>query len=150
MESTLSPVFSNIAKAFEKQHLAREAELAASISLHFGELEAAVTVGGDPVAGTLADLAALFAADEASFFGQVRESAQVVADRGALRMATWGSKVNAIQKAVADRYAKKGEALLDGVSVYVCEACGYIAIAAEAPEICPVCKAPALRFTEIK
>ena len=88
-------------------------------------------------------------ADEAAYLEPIRSAAAAVADRGALRMATWGSKVSAIQKSAADRYEKKGEQLLEGKSVFVCEACGFLFIGEQAPELCPVCKVQSFRFGKV-
>lgn len=89
------------------------------------------------------------AEDDKEYFSGLQATAQEMADRGALRMSVWGGKVNAIEKTVTDRYLKAGDALLQGKSIFVCEACGFIFIGQEAPEICPVCKAPHIRFTKI-
>jgi rubrerythrin len=147
MEHELSPVFSNLAQACEKQYRSREAELFWKASEYFDG-----SAAGSPKqsADTEAQLAESFGIDETDFIAHVRESAIATHDRGALRMATWATKVNAIQKSVAERYAKKGDTLLEGKSIFVCEACGFIFIGDEPPYVCPVCKAPALRFSKIE
>ena len=33
---------------------------------------------------------------------------------------------------------------------FICAVCGYIYEGTEAPEKCPICKAPASKFTELK
>jgi len=38
---------------------------------------------------------------------------------------------------------------MDDSSLFVCEACGFIFLGKAAPEICPVCKAPAKRFSKV-
>ncbi len=47
-------------------------------------------------------------------------------DRGALRTVKWGKKVTTAQRALVDRYASKGDELLEGEQLFVCEACGFI------------------------
>jgi rubrerythrin len=140
MEHAYSPVLSNLAKACEKQHRPREAELFWALSDYYD-----TSADPDSQAG-FSDLAKDFADDDSSYLTPIREAATLAADRGALRMATWGGKVNAIQKSAVERYVKKGDELLEGKSLFVCAACGFIFIGETAPDICPVCKAPAPRF----
>jgi len=153
MELGYSAVFSNLAKACEKQLRPREAELCWKISGYFdGEVPAQAPGGGalqDARPMDLVDFGARCASDESNHFAATKEAAEGADDRGALRMAVWGSKVNAIQKSVAERSAKLGETLLQDKSIFVCEACGFIFIGQEAPEVCPVCKAPSFRFSKI-
>jgi rubrerythrin len=144
MGHAYGPVFSNLAKACEKQYRQREAELLWKVAAYF----AGYATGGD--AAGFAELASAIGSDEAQYIAPAREAAVAVGDRGALRMATWGGKVNAIQKSVAERYARKGDDLVARASVFVCEACGFISIGDEPPGLCPVCKAPALRFTKVE
>jgi len=143
MEHAQGPILTNLAKACGKQDRPREAALLASLAEYFDE----PTGAENP--GAWSELAALLGEDDAKFIAPIRNSAAAHADRGALRMAAWAGKVQAIQKSVTDRYLKKGEDLLEGKSIFVCEACGFIFIGDEAPDICPVCKAPALRFQKI-
>ncbi len=147
MEHAYSPILSNLAKACEKQYRAREAELFRKLAEYFDqEPESKPT---DKLATNFSGLISDLNADEAAFLEPIRSAAAAVADRGALRMATWGGKVTAIQKSVADRYEKKGEQLLDGKSVFVCEACGFLFIGEQAPELCPVCKVQSFRFSKV-
>lgn len=39
--------------------------------------------------------------------------------------------------------------MLEKTNVFVCEACGFIYVGEEAPEICPVCKVPRTRINAI-
>ncbi|MDF1568989.1 MAG: hypothetical protein P1P77_13305 [Spirochaetaceae bacterium] len=57
--------------------------------------------------------------------------------------------MSAIQKSLINRYESKGEEIFDDKNIYVCEACGFIALSEDLPEICPVCKAPKSRFTKV-
>ena len=144
MESSYSAIFSNLAKACEKQLRTTEAGLLLEVSHYFDKnnLESEKT-------SDLRDLSAALAKDDKEYFPDLQATAQELADRGALRMSVWGGKVNTIEKTVTDRYLKAGDLLLQGKSIFVCEACGFIFIGEEAPEICPVCKAPRIRFTKI-
>lgn len=68
-------------------------------------------------------------------------------NRGALRAFTWGSKVATILKSIVARLKTQGAGILkEGQAFFVCEGCGFMYIGEGAPEICPVCKAPASRF----
>jgi rubrerythrin len=147
MEHAYSPILSNLAKACEKQYRAREAELFLKLAEYFDQEPASKPAGMQAASfvGLISDLNA----NEAEFLEPIRSAAAAAADRGALRMATWGGKVNAIQKSAADRYEKKGDELLDGKSVFVCEACGFLFIGEQAPELCPVCKVQSFRFSKV-
>ena len=108
MEHAYSPILSNLAKACEKQYLSREAELFYKLAEYFDQ---------DPASSPVTDFSGLSAelgSDETRFLEPIRSASTAVADRGALRMATWGGKVGAIQKSVADRFINKGEELLTG------------------------------------
>jgi rubrerythrin len=95
------------------------------------------------------DLSPMIADDIAKKYAAVENEATLVKDRGALRCVTWGKKVTAIHKSLLARFETQGDALLDGNQVYVCEACGFIAVASDVPQLCPICKAPASRFVKI-
>ncbi len=144
MEHSASPILSNLGKAAEKQYRIKDAELFGLLAEFSDSLGAPSSSQG----ASFSALAAAIGSNESGYLEPLRAVAAQAGDRGALRMATWGGKVNAIRKAVLDRYAKKGEALLEEASIFVCEACGFIYLGKEAPEICPVCKAPSLRFTK--
>jgi len=160
MELGYSAVFSNLAKASEKQWRLSEAELFWRLSGYFDDAQLDQPLEGEPnTPNTLnaeganepvfKGLARRIAEDDSTYFPAVKSAAEAAEDRGALRMAVWGSKVNAIQKSVIERAEKLGDALLQDKSIFVCEACGFIFIGREAPEICPVCKAPRSRFSQI-
>jgi len=135
-------VLSNAAKALEKQH---HGDLAARIkSLESRLLVKSTGTGAawDAVAG---ECVSQLEDTYPGLFAAAREHE----DRGVLRALTWGEKVTKIQKSLLARYQSQGEALLEGKHLYVCQACGFIAVADSIPEICPVCKAPASRFSQI-
>ncbi len=82
-------------------------------------------------------------------YPQIQKLAESANDRGAQRALKWAQKVTTLQKSLIDRYLLKGEELLADSSLFVCEACGFIFLGKTAPEICPVCKAPAKRFSKV-
>ena len=67
-------------------------------------------------------------------------------ERGALRTIVWGKKTAASQVSLLKRFSNNPSIVEDGKKIFVCDACGFVMIKGDAPEICPVCKAPASRF----
>ena len=139
----MAAICSNMAKACEKQIRPIETQLFAQVGAYYEDLSPPTE------ASSLADLSGYIAHDLATGYEEVASRASEVGDRGALRCVTWGKKVTAIHKSVLARFEKQGEALLAGNNLYVCEACGFIAVAPTGPELCPICKAPASRFTKV-
>lgn len=142
----LSAIFSNLAKASDKQHKAEEAGLFRKLADYYiGE------AGVDkPDEASFELLASAVKEDTTTGFANVRAQADIDKDRGALRAVTWGEKATKIQSAVLGRYARQQEALLAETSIFVCDICGFIFIGDEAPDVCPVCKVPSLKLLEYK
>jgi len=91
------------------------------------------------------ELSGLISECASEAYPQLQRSAGM--NRGVLRAYTWGNKVATILKSVVSRLEAKGDALLaEGQAFFVCDACGFMFVGSAAPEICPVCKAPASRF----
>ncbi len=139
----LGAICSNLQKACEKQMRTTEAELWKELVSHFTQ----VAVETD--SPSLDEVTPYLVDDIENSYTKITALAEANGDRGALRCVTWGKKVTAIQKSVLSRYEKQGEALLEGNNLYVCEACGFIAIGGQVPNLCPICKAPTSRFTKI-
>ncbi|NCB01211.1 MAG: hypothetical protein EOM67_03465 [Spirochaetia bacterium] len=140
----LAIVCSNLAKAAEKQTKTEMSSLFKDLSSYFFESLPVTKEFNNEEYG------ALVQKDIDALYSEVTNSGEKVGDRGALRCATWGKKVTSIHKSLLARYAKQKEILLEGNNVYVCEACGYIAISEQVPSLCPICKAPSSRFIQIK
>ncbi len=140
----LSAVFSNLAKAAEKQQLAEDSQFFVGLSNRF--------VSTEPATGNLEAFQDAVVSDIESGYPAVSEKAsdEAAGDSGAQRCVKWGEKVTSIQKSLLNRYVSKGEDLFDGKNLYICEACGFIALGSEVPDICPVCKAPPSRFSKIR
>lgn len=100
--------------------------------------------------GDLQGMASLLQQDLDTAYPAAFDAAREARDRGALRALTWGEKVSRIQLNLISRYLKEGDSLLDKGKVFVCDACGFIFIGGEAPEICPVCKVPRFKFNLIE
>lgn len=140
----LALIFSNLEKAAQKQTRNEISSLFKELSSYFSHSK--------PLKGefdTKAFLSTVMS-DIDNLYPSVMVSGEAVGDRGALRCATWGKKVTSIHKSLLTRYEKQSDALLEGKNVYVCEACGYIALSEEVPSLCPICKAPSSRFVQIK
>ena len=140
--SVPSAVFRNLAKASEKQQLYVDSALFGQLA----ELNTKEKSNTDDLDSVRAELAG----DIETAYPRVVDAGTESGDRGVLRAAKWGEKVTKTQKALLDRYATKGEDLLVGKDLYVCEACGFIFLGTEMPEVCPVCKAPRSRFSVVK
>lgn len=142
----LSAIFSNLAKASDKQHKNEEAVLFRKLAdFYIGK-----AAKDKPTDASFEKLAEAVKDDIATGFSNVRGQAEVDKDRGSLRALTWGEKVTKIQSAVLGRYARQQDALLTDTSIFVCDICGFIYIGDEAPAICPVCKVPSLKILEYK
>ena len=142
----LSAIFSNLAKASDKQHRAEEAIL----FRHLADFYINEAAADKPAEASFELLTSAVKADTITGFANVRAQADIDKDRGALRAVTWGEKATKIQSAVLGRYARQQEALLADSSIFVCDICGFIFIGDEAPDICPVCKVPSLKILEYK
>lgn len=140
----LSALCSNLGRGCEKQYKDAEAALFRQLADFFA---AAVPEVPD---GDMARLAELIRGDMEEGYPALRSAAEAAADRGTLRVCTWGEKVTGILGSLLRRYQKEGEALLENTQVWVCSVCGFIYIGDQAPELCPVCKVPAWKFDRIE
>jgi rubrerythrin len=141
-QDALPAVFSNLAKAADKQ---QEAEIASLFSTLSG-----LVLNGKGATVSMDEIRSAVVEDGENGYQRIREAGEKEGDRGVLRAAKWGEKVNTAQRSLIDRFASKGEELLDGKSLFVCEACGFIFVGTDPPPVCPVCKAPSGRFAEVK
>lgn len=138
----LSTLFSNLAKGCEKQHFGEQSALFARIADFYANQARPE--------GDFDTLSALIKQDISQHCPEASNAAQEAGDRGAMRALKWHEKVTGIQQAVLTRYQKQGEQGFSDKKVYVCEACGFIFTGDAPPDICPVCKVPGFKFTEIK
>lgn len=139
----IAAICSNLAKACEKQYRMEEAQLFSRLEQYFSSLPK------QDALGSMLDLAPFIEEDLEDTYGLAEKAATEAGDRGALRALTWGKKVTAIHKSILSRYAKQKDLLVENAHLYICEACGFIAIGPQAPEICPICKAPVTRFSRV-
>lgn len=140
----VSALCSNLSKGCTKQYRLEEAELFNQLAEFY---KAKSNIAGE---GQLKDISTLVERDLSSGYAQADLIAADASDRGALRALVWGEKVTRILNSILGRYEKQQDALLENTQVYVCDICGFVYIGDELPDICPVCKVPNKKITEVK
>ena len=133
---------SNLARGTQKQYKDQASKHLNALAEYF---EARSDKEGD-----FSTIAEALSKDTKDLYPAAFETARAAGDRGALRALTWGEKVAGIQQNLLNRYQKDGDAILENTDIFVCEACGFIYLGNDAPEICPVCKVPKFKFTRIQ
>jgi len=139
----LSALCSNLAKGCEKQHLPEEMALFYQLTDYYRSKVTSQS-GKD-----LEDVAKVLNYDLSESYPKANAVAAAKADRGALRALAWGEKVSRIINALLERYAKEGETMLEKAKIYVCDICGFVYVGNDLPEICPVCKVPNYKISQI-
>lgn len=139
----LSALCSNLAKGCEKQHLTEEMDLFYQLADYYKSMVSVKSGKG------LDDAANLLNSDLTEGYAKANASASAKADRGALRSLVWSEKVSKMLSVLIDRYAKEGDAMLENTKIYVCDICGFVYVGNELPEICPVCKVPNYKISQI-
>jgi len=140
----LSAICSNLAKGCEKQRLSAEMEAFQKLAEYYKSKTAA-----EP-GKTLDDVLMMLDKDLSGGFTAAIDAAKAAADRGALRSLVWGEKVSMMQKSLLERFDHEGEAAFANTKVFVCDICGFIYPGTAPPEICPVCKVPNFKITEME
>lgn len=141
--SALEALCTSLSKACEKQFRDQEAGLFKDLASYYREKAVL------PESSSLQDIEALNAQQLQKLYTKAEAAASDAEDRGAKRALVWGKKVTTIHKSLLKRVASASKERLEKQNYYVCEACGFIALAEDVPERCPICKAPALRFTKV-
>lgn len=140
----LSALCSNLSKGCEKQYLNVEAELFNKLSQYYkGKSKIIKETNFD-------DLIKLIQDDLNSKYPHAHNISTDEGDRGALRALTWGEKITKILNNLIARYEKQGDILLENTNVYVCEICGFIYIGDNIPDVCPICKVPNIKISQVK
>lgn len=140
----LSVMCSNLARGCEKQYRPEEEALFRQLAEYF-----AARIPDEEDAG-MEQLASMTAQDLAEGYPALSAEASAKADRGTLRICTWGEKVTRIQDVLINRYIKEGSAFLKDTDVWVCSVCGFIYTGDTPPELCPVCKVPDWKFEKME
>ena len=139
----LSAIFSNLAKGCEKQYRSKESDLFNSLSSFYDNV--AVT----PEKAFLSDLKDITNRELETDFSNIVSIAKEGKDRGALRALVWSEKVTRSINSLMKRYEKQGNILLQDKNVYVCEICGFVYVGKDVPDICPVCKVPHIKISQV-
>ena len=138
----LAVMCSNLTRGADKQYRAEMSGLFTELSDYY---EARSEPGGG-----LNEAHRLLNDDISLSYVEAFDAARGANDRGALRALTWGEKVSKIQTALISRWLKEGDRAFEGSKFFVCDACGFIFAGDQAPEICPVCKVPRFKFSQIQ
>jgi rubredoxin len=139
----MSVMCSNIAKGFEKQMRFEEMELFNSLEGYFLQrAEIPKGKGFDDISKMIED-------DLGTGFANASATAKEKNDRGGLRALVWSEKVTKILKTILMRFSKSGDSLLENTKIHVCEICGFVYIGEEPPEVCPVCKVPRFKISQV-
>lgn len=139
----LSALCSNLAKGCEKQQLAEEMSLFNQLADYYRSKVSSQSGQG------FDDVTKLLNADFSEGYPKANAAATAKADRGALRVLVWSEKVSRMGNSLLERYTKEGPLMLENTKIYVCDICGFIFLGNELPEICPVCKVPNFKISEI-
>lgn len=140
----LSALFSNLAKGCEKQYKPEETGLFTRLAEYYKGKSAPLEER------TFPELERYLEADLDTGFAEANRIAGAAKDRGALRALTWGEKVSRMLLSHLEAYGEKGDSVLEGTRIFVCEICGFVYIGDEAPEICPVCKVPRVKIHPVE
>ena len=135
-------LFTNLARALEKQYHQEEANCCRDLAEYFTVHEEQLTYV------TLDALLGIIREDVGSY-QNAHQIAANSADRGADRALVWGEKVTRMLLDLLSRYQAAGEQMLADTRIWVCSACGFVSIGDNPPEVCPVCRVPAFRFEEV-
>jgi rubrerythrin len=149
----LSLAFGSLAQSAVRQQRPNMAKLLSALALSCQIKAVQQAQRETPLQDRSAELARLGAQIKtqlAQAYPPLVEQATALGERGALRAFVWGQKVSLIQNSLLNRYRRQGAALLgDGQGLHVCEACGFVIVREDAPDICPICKAPRQRFVSL-
>ena len=140
----LSAIFSNLSKGSEKIYNTELADLYKKLSLYYGKTDTPQNQL------TLKDLMPIVEEDILSNFSLANELASKYYDRGTLRALKWSAQVTRLINSHLKKVTLKSPEYLKENNIYVCEICGFIHIGKEKPPVCPVCKVPNIKMTQIK
>lgn len=139
----LSALCSNLAKGCEKQRLMEEMDLFYQLADYYKSKVASQS------GKNFDDIVKLLKADLSEGYSKANAVSAAGADRGALRALVWSEKVSKMADSLLARYVKEGDVMLENTKIYVCDICGFIYVGNNLPEICPVCKVPNYKISQI-
>ncbi|MBL7005645.1 MAG: rubrerythrin family protein [Spirochaetia bacterium] len=135
-------IFSNLAKASEKQQLYVLEKLFSELSESMQLKSSSRKVSPETIKNQITE-------DLQNQYPEIMKKAEYTEERGVHRALRWGEKVTTLQKSLIDRYLLKGDEFFVENDLFICEACGFIFLGKTSPGLCPVCKAPEKRFTKV-
>jgi len=140
----LSAIFSNIAKGWEKQYQLDNMAMCNELATYYNNHAETSSVE------TFRPISELIKEDLSTTFSTSNQIASSKKDRGSLRALKWAEQVTKMNNAHLNRYESEGPTILEKTNVYVCEICGFVLIADDKPEVCPVCKVPSIKMIKIE
>ena len=135
-------ICSNLAKACEKEYKEEEQNLFTELATYF---EKKVKVES----GDLEDIKQANEQERKEIVSAMK-TADKNSDRGAKRVLTWATKTSNMMKIILENYETKGLDYIKNTKIWVCDICGFIYIGEEPPKVCPVCKVPSFKISEVK
>lgn len=138
----LSFICSSIALGCRRQYLEEEAALFDKIAEEY--LKIATT---DKIDASFEHIAELVIESLEKGYPEAFAYAEAAGDRGAKRALTWTQGATRMLSSQINQ--QLGPEATKNTNVFVCEACGFIAIGENVPEVCPVCKVGSIKFRKI-
>ncbi|MCR4602693.1 MAG: rubredoxin [Prevotella sp.] len=139
----MAALCSNLARGCEKQYMEQESAL-------FNELAAWFTQRSPRIDDATVEALASQLQQDLSHYPALNETCVQDGDRGAQRVVGWGEKATRMLNSLMTRYQREGDNLLADTEIWVCSICGFVYIGKKAPDLCPVCKVPSWRFSQIE
>ncbi len=140
----LSAIFSNLAKGCEKQYYPEMSELYKELASYYNSKSESMS------RPEFDSLKVLLQSDLSTYFALANEVAGKDHDRGALRALKWGEQVSRMINSHLNKAESDSSDFLKETNVYVCDICGFIYVGDEKPEVCPVCKVPSMKMTQVR
>lgn len=140
----LSAICSSLSKGCEKQYLFEEAELFNTLASYYK--------GHMPISDlkNFSSVQLLVQEDLETNYPIANQVASREGDRGSLRSLKWSEQVTRMLSLHLEKVQLQSSIILKESNMYVCEICGFVHIGEECPDICPVCKVPSMKLTQIK
>jgi len=139
----MAALCSNLARGCEKQYMPNEMAL-------FNELADWFTRYAPKVEDATVQAVAARLQEDSAAYPELAATCAGQADRGALRVCSWGERATLMLSVLMNRYKSEGEDLLYGTEIWVCTVCGFVYIGSAAPETCPMCGVPSWKFDKIE
>lgn len=140
----MSAVFTNLSKGCEKQYKVREQIIFEQLAGYFKKQDQSI------VKSTMDELMKMMNENIDSDYKRVLDLAKSHGDRGAMRALAWNEKVTRMEKSLLTQYEQGSATMLKESKTYVCEICGFIYRGDDVPDVCPVCKVPKMKLTQVK